>query len=154
MLDRLWKGFCRRVLGHHIQQVLGKVNVHLFVRKDFVVTLDGVTVSGTLVTTSSATTLCKWCNTREVIEVFRNSVEISEINLGRTDVGLTLEDQLDRFRDAYKAGAKEALSTAFSKRDQGRVGIDAWVATLLASGPINLHSRECTIVEDDYVHRD
>lgn len=154
MLDRLWKGFCKRVLGHHTQQVLGEVNVHLFVRKDFTVTPDGVTVGGVLVTTSSITTLCKWCDTRERIDGFMNSIEISEINIGRNDVNLTLGELLDRFQEAFKADHKEALAEAFSKRDQARIELDTWVATVLAGGPINLHGRECTIVEDDYVHRD
>lgn len=154
MLDKLWKGFCKRVLGHRICQVFGEVNVHLFVRKDFVITPDGVIVSGVLATTSSITTLCKWCDTREVIEGFRNSLEISEINLGHTEPGLTVEEQLTRFRDAYKAGLREAQAAAFSKRDQACIYLDSWVATILAGGPINLHGRECTIVEEDYAHRD
>lgn len=154
MLKTLRQKICKHLLGHRINQVLGEVNTNLFLRSDFVVTTEGVLISGVFATTSVATTCCEWCGTEEQIDGFRNSFEMRDINIGAPIPRLTLDEQLVLFSARYRLGMLDPDTPGLSKRDLTRAELDSWVATILVGGPVLHHRRTATIVEADYVHCD
>jgi len=154
MFKALGRKICKHLLGHHINQVLGEINTNLFLREDFVVTPEGVLISGVFATTSVATTRCKWCGTEEQINGFRNSFEVRGINIGPPIPRLTLDEQLALFSARHRLGMSDPTMPGLSKRDLTLAELDSWVATILVGGPVLHHRRTATIVEADYVHRD